>query len=199
MKKRKKLGFEKLKCRVWFRLCSEKDNTKAVIIVDMQKDNVGRFCQGIIPNIKFIIEKAREKEIPIIFACDSRYREDSLFRRVGMRPHTIRGTEGVKVIEELRPKATDVVVEKRMLSAFFGSDLDFTLREKGVKTLIVTGIRTEGCVLKTVLDAFELGYEVIVPSDCCASPIPEAHEFVLRYLAGFKFPTPSSKELVKTL
>jgi len=118
---------------------------------------------------------------------------------VVMPPHTIRGTEGAKVIEELSPKATDVVVEKRMLSAFFGSDLDFTLREKEIKTLIVTGIRTEGCVLKTVLDAFELGYEVIVPADCCASPIPEAHEFILRYLQGFKFPTPMLEELVKTL
>ncbi|NIM58477.1 MAG: isochorismatase family protein, partial [Candidatus Aminicenantes bacterium] len=103
---------------------------KAVIVVDMQKDNVGRFCKEIIPNIKFLIEKAREKGILVIYACDSRYREDSLFKRVGMSPHTIRGTEGAKVIEELNPKATDVVVEKRMLSAFFGSDLDFTLREK---------------------------------------------------------------------
>ena len=180
-------------------MCPESHVKKAVIVVDMQKDNVGRFCQGIIPNIKFLIEKAREKGIPIIYACDSRYREDSLFKRVGMPPHTIRGTEGAKVIEELSPKATDVVVEKRMLSAFFGSDLDFTLREKEVKTLIVTGIRTEGCVLKTVLDAFELGYEVIVPPDCCASPMPEAHEFILRYLQGFKFSTPMLKELVKTL
>ena len=179
-------------------LCPESHVKKAVIVVDMQKDNVGRFCKEIIPNIKFLIEKAREKGIPIIYACDSRYREDSLFKRVGMPPHTIRGTEGAKVIEELSPKETDVVVEKRMLSAFFGSDLDFTLREKEIKTLIVTGIRTEGCVLKTVLDAFELGYEVIVPADCCASPIPEAHEFILRYLQGFKFSTPMLKELVET-
>jgi len=180
-------------------LCPERGSRKAVIVVDMQKDNVGRFCQGIVPNIKFLIEKAREKGIQIICALDSRYREDSLFKRVGMRPHAIRGTEGAKVIEELSPKATDVVVEKRMLSAFFGSDLDFTLREKKIETLIVTGIRTEGCVLKTVLDAFELGYEVIVPADCCASPVPEAHEFILLYLQGFKFQTPMSKELVKTL
>ena len=165
----------------------------------MQKDNVGRFCQGIIQNIKFLLKKAREKEFSIIYAFDSRYKEDSLFKRLGMPPHTIRGTEGAKVIEELRPNATDVIIEKRMLSAFFGSDLDFTLREKGVNTLIVTGIRIEGCVLKTVLDAFELGYEVIVPPDCCASPIPEAHEFVLRYLQGFKFPTPMLKELAKIL
>jgi len=184
---------------VRLRLCPETRNAKAVIVVDMQKDNVGRFCRGIIPNIKFLVEKAREKGILIVYACDSRYKEDSLFKRVGMRPHTIRGTEGVKVIEELSPKETDVVIEKRMLSAFFASELDFTLREKGIKTLIITGIRTEGCVLKTVLDAFELGYEAIVPADCCASPIPEAHEFVLRYLEGFKFPTPTSKELVKTL
>ena len=180
-------------------MCLQGHAKKAVIVVDMQKDNVGRFCKEIISNIRFLIEKAREKGIPIIFACDSRYEDDSLFRKVGIPPHTIRGTEGAKVIEELGPKATDVVVEKRMLSAFFGSDLDFTLREKDVKTLIVTGIRTEGCVLKTVLDAFELGYEVIVPADCCASPIPEAHEFVLQYLRGFKFPTPMLKELVETL
>ena len=115
-----------------------------------------------------------------------------------MSPHTIRGTEGAKIIEELSSQATDVFIEKRMLSAFFGSDLDFTLREKNIEILIVSGIRTEGCVLKTVLDAFELGYEVIVPADCCASPAPEAHEFILRYLEGFKFPTPMLKELIKT-
>ena len=57
----------------------------------------------------------------------------------------------------------------------------------------------DSCVLKTVLDAFELGYEVIVPADCCASPIPDAHKFILQYLQGFKFPTPTVKELVKSL
>jgi len=180
-------------------LCSKGHVKKGVIVVDMQKDNVGRFCREIISNIRLLIEKARERGILVVYACDSRYREDSIFRKIGMSPHTIRGTEGAKVIEELSPKAMDVVVEKRMLSAFFGSDLDFTLREKQIGTLIVTGIRTEGCVLKTVLDAFELGYEVIIPADCCASPIPEAHEFVLRYLQGFRFPTPMLKELTKSL
>jgi len=62
-------------------LRSETGNAKAVVVVDMQKDNVGRFCQGIIPNIKFLIKKARENGIPIIYACDSRYTEDSLFKR----------------------------------------------------------------------------------------------------------------------
>lgn len=129
-------------------MCSEVHLKKAVIVVDMQKDNVGRFCKETISNFKFLIEKARERGIPVIYVCDSRYREDSLFKRIGMLPHAIRGTEGAKVIEELRPEATDLVVEKRMLSAFFGSDLYFTLREEQIGTSIVTEIRTEGCVLK---------------------------------------------------
>ena len=96
--------------------------------------------------------KAKEKKIPVIYACDSRYADDSLFDKLGIKPHTIKGTEGVKVINELAPLPEDVIVEKRMMSGFFGSDLDFTLRQKKVKRLIITGVRTEFCLLKTVLD-----------------------------------------------
>jgi len=136
---------------------------EAIVIVDMQKDNVGRFCAQIIPKISLLIEKARGRSMPIIYALDSRYRDDPLFKRLGIPTHTIRGTEGAKVTDELKPHHEDILVEKRMLSAFFGTDLDLTLRQKGISKLIITGIRTEACLLKTVLDAFELGYEVVVP------------------------------------
>ena len=148
---------------------------RVVIVVDMQKDNVSEFCRAIIPNIKLLLEKAREKGMPIIFACDSRYPEDFVFTRTGHPLYTIQGTEGVKVMEELDPRLTDVIVEKRMLSGFFGSDLDFTLRQRGIKTIIVMGVSTWACVLKTAFDGVELGYEVLVPADCCASPSLEAH------------------------
>ena len=171
----------------------------AVIVVDMQKDNVGRFCQTIIPNIKLLLGKAREKGIPIIFACDSRYQDDFLFTKLGRPPRAIRGTEGAKVIDELHPGPTDVIVEKRMLSGFFESDLDFTLRQKGTKMLIVTGVSTSGCVLKTVLDAYELGYEVIVPADCCAAPSTEEHEWALKYFERRDMLKQTFKEVVETL
>ena len=101
----------------------------------MQKDNVGRYCQHIIPNIRLLIAKAREKKISVVYACDSRYVDDLLFDKLGIKPHTIKGTEGVKVINELAPLPEDVIIEKRMMSGFFGSDLDFTLRQKKVKKL----------------------------------------------------------------
>jgi ureidoacrylate peracid hydrolase len=172
---------------------------KAVIVIDMQKDNVGRFCQAIVPNIRLLIQKAREKGIPIIFACDSRYPDDFLFTRLGHPIRTIRGTTGTKVIDELEPAPTDVVIEKRMLSGFFQSDLDFTLRHRGTKTLIVAGISTYACVLKTVMDAFELGYEVIVPADCCAARYLEDHEWALKYFERNNMLKQSVKEVVEAL
>lgn len=154
---------------------------KAVIVVDMQKDNVGKFCRGVIPNIRRLIDTAREKGIPIIFACDSRYPGDFLFQKLELPRRNIRGTDGVKVVAELDPRPTDFFIEKRMLSGFFQSDLDFTLRQLGAKTLFITGQSTGGCVLKTVMDAFEFGYDVIVPADCCVSPSAEDHEWALKY------------------
>jgi nicotinamidase-related amidase len=104
----------------------------ALIIVDVQKDNVGRYSQAIIPNIQLLIKRARGRGIPVIYACDSRYADDYIFKRLGRKPHAIRGTDGVKVVDELSPAPGETVIEKRMLSGFFGTDLDFTLREKGI-------------------------------------------------------------------
>jgi nicotinamidase-related amidase len=179
----------------------EKTSTseKAVIVVDMQKDNVGKFCRDVTPKIRLLIDKAREKGIPIIFACDSRYPVDFLFTRLGLKQHDIRGTEGAKVIAELDPRPTDFMIEKRMLSGFFQSDLDFTLRQLGSKTLFITGQATGGCLLKTVMDAFEFGYEVVVPADCCASPSAEDHEWALKYFQRRNILKPTVEEAISLL
>jgi nicotinamidase-related amidase len=182
-----------------YMLEKESSGGKAVVVVDMQKDNVGRFCQEIIPNIKLLLERAREKGIPVVFACDSRYPSDFIFARIGHKLSCIRGTEGVKVIEELGPQATDVVIEKRMMSGFFGSDLDFTLRQLGVQSLIVVGVATVGCVLKTAMDALELGYEVMVPADCCATPSSEYHELALKIFGLFNMLKPAVAEVIDGL
>ena len=180
-------------------LGKENSGGKAVVVVDMQKDNVGGFCRGIIPNIQLLLDRAREKGILIVFACDSRYPNDFLFTKMGHKLSCIRGTEGVKVIEELGLQATDVVIEKRMMSGFFGSDLDFTLRQMGVQNLIVVGVATVGCVLKTAMDALELSYEVMVPADCCATPSLEYHEMALKIFGLFNMLKPNVSEVIDTL
>ncbi len=171
---------------------------KAVIVVDLQKDNTGRFSRAIIPTVRLLLQEARARGIPVIFACDSRYPDDFIFKS-GHPLSTIRGTEGAKVIDELEPQPADLIVEKRMLSAFFGTDLDFTLRQKGIRTLVVAGVATWACVLKTVLDACEMGYEVMVPADACASPIPEGHEAGLKVMGLLRVVKPSVKDVIEAL
>ena len=91
------------------------------------------------------------------------------------------------------------MIEKRMLSGFFQSDLDFTLRQLGSKTLFITGQATGGCLLKTVMDAFEFGYEVVVPADCCASPSAEDHEWALKYFQRRNMLKPTVEEAIALL
>jgi len=171
---------------------------KAIIVVDLQKDNTGRYSRDIIPNVRWLLQEARARGIPVIFAMDSRYPDDFILKS-GHPLSTIRGTEGVKVIDELEPGPGDIFVEKRMLSAFFGTDLDFTLRQKGITSLIVAGVATWACVLKTVMDACEMGYQVMVPADCCASPVPEGHDAGLKVMGLLRVVQPSVKEVIAAL
>ena len=61
---------------------------------------------------------------------------------------------------------------KRRYSAFFGTDLDLTLKDLGIEGVVVAGVVTNICVRSTVHDAFFLGYTVVVPEDCVAATGP---------------------------
>ncbi len=159
----------------------------AIIIVDMLKDNIdtdSHFSMGeegrkIIPNLQHLLAIARKKDIPIVFACDSFLAGDFIFQG-RMKPHAIRGTVGAEVISELQPQDSDIVVPKRRFSAFFKTDLDTTLRELEVDTIVVGGIATEACVTMTAFDGISNDFRAIILSDCCASYTTEIHDKVLR-------------------
>lgn len=70
-------------------------------------------------------------------------------------------------------------MDKRHYSAFSGTDLDIRLRERGVDTVILTGVLTDICVLHTAVDAYNLGYQIEVVAPAVASLTPENHQFAL--------------------
>lgn len=86
------------------------------------------------------------------------------------------------------PKDGDIVVTKRRVSAFSGSDLQVVLRSQGVRRLVLTGVLTSGVVLSTVREASDLDYELVVLSDGCADGDPEVH----RVLTEKVFPSQAS-------
>jgi nicotinamidase-related amidase len=68
----------------------------------------------------------------------------------------------------LAPSPDDVVVTKRRVSAFSGSDLEVILRAQGVTHLVLTGIATSGVVLSTLREASDKDFQLTVLSDLCA-------------------------------
>jgi nicotinamidase-related amidase len=73
------------------------------------------------------------------------------------------------------PQQGDIVVIKRRVSAFTGSDLEVVLRGLGIGTLVLTGISTSGVVLSTLRQAADLDYQLVVLSDACLDLDSEVH------------------------
>lgn len=83
--------------------------------------------------------------------------------------YTVRGTAGHEIIEELTPQSGELVVPKHRSSAFWGTDLELLLRSNGIKTVVMTGCTTEGCVESTARDAMFTDHYVVIAEDCVAS------------------------------
>jgi nicotinamidase-related amidase len=94
----------------------------------------------------------------------------------------IRGERGHDIVDELAPLAGEPVVDKPGKGAFFATDLQAILTNRGIDNLIVGGVTTEVCVHTTVREANDRGYRCIVPGDCCGSYFPEFHEVALRMI-----------------
>lgn len=147
----------------------------ALVIVDMIRDNVGtekhhrvaREAREIIPPLQRFIEFSRKENIPVIYANDSFLKGDFIFQS-GLAEHALRGTDGVRVIDEIAPAAGDHVMEKLRFSAFFRTDLDQVLRRLGVDTVLVAGISAVWCVLLTAADAVANDFFTVILEDLTA-------------------------------
>ena len=79
----------------------------------------------------------------------------------------------------LAPEEGDLVITKRRVSAFSGSDLEVVLRSGEVQHLVLCGIATSGVVLSTLREAADKDYRLTVLSDLCFDPDPEVHRVLL--------------------
>jgi len=166
------------------------ENQAAVIVIDMLNDFVtgkleAKRAQHIIPNLKRLVEAARENNVPVIYSNDAHYPQDvEVTRKWGN--HAIKGTEGAEVIPELEPAEKDYVVEKRTYSGFYETGLDPLLRSlykgEGAKTVILGGLHTNMCVRHTAADAFFRGYNIIVAKDGVEAFTQKDQEEGLKYL-----------------
>ena len=139
--------------------------------------------------------------VPITFAPD--------YRELSPKPYGIlkgvvdgacfqKGTWGAEIVDQLKPAATDIVIEgKRGLCGFQTTNLDFVLRSREVKNLAIGGFLTNCCVESTMRTAYELGYNVVTLTDCCATVSEDAQKAAIAYDFPM-FSTPmTSKQLLE--
>jgi len=171
----------------------------ALVIIDMQRDFVepGGFgeslgnrvepLQQIVPTIATLllawrgrggcVVHTRESHRPDLSDCPpaKRNRGNPSLRIGDVGPMgriLVRGEPGNQIVPQLRPVQGEIVIDKPGKGAFYNTDLQAQLEQRGVRQLIVTGVTTEVCVQTTLREANDRGYECLLIEDGTASYFP---------------------------
>lgn len=114
------------------------------------------------------------------FEPQRRRREERFESEIGKRAAlAYRGQRDASIIDELSPGEGDLVLNKVSLGAFNSTGIDQILRNMGVRSLVVAGVVTNGCVAATAVDASDRGYHTVIVEDACAAIDPVLHESAL--------------------
>lgn len=149
----------------------------AIIVVDMTygfvDDAYPKGCSKTgwpaVAAIQELLDKGRQAGVPVFFSKGAhattatergRWKSEKTFEQETVDPREY------QIVEELSPRAGEVMITKTFPSAFFGTSLASMLVFHNIDTLIVTGMVTSGCVRATVVDAFSYNFMVVIPEEC---------------------------------
>ena len=160
----------------------------ALLLIDVINDlefpegeQLLRFAVPMADRIARLKERARRAGVPVIYVNDNFGRWRSDFN--AQVEHCLEdGVRGRPVVERLRPEEDDYFVLKPKHSGFFSTTLDVLLEYLGAKTLILTGMAANICVLFTANDAYMRDFHLVVPADCVASNTEEENRHALEQM-----------------
>ncbi len=183
----------------------------ALLVIDMQRDflepggfgeslgnDVSHLWRAVEPTAALLaacrevgltIIHTREGHLPDLSDCPpAKLRRGAPSMRIGdPGPRgriLIRGEEGHAIVDELAPAPGEPVIDKPGKGAFYATGLDDVLRQRGIDSLVVTGVTTEVCVHTTVREANDRGYECLVLADCVGSYFPEFQRVGLEMISA---------------
>jgi ureidoacrylate peracid hydrolase len=169
----------------------------ALIVVDVQNDfaaeggffhQIGadvKRIQECVPRLACLIDAARASDVLVIFVraiYDPEYLSDAMRERNRRRtvemPRCLTGSWGADFYM-LRPALDEPVIVKHRYSAMLNTALPAILKERNIKSLLLTGISTDTCVESTGRDAYFLDYYVTIVADCCGAHSESDHSSAL--------------------
>ena len=128
----------------------------------------GENAHAAIEPTKKLFAAARAAGLPIFYTTQDT-RPDSLPSRVtATRRQRVQTDPALYAIRaDFKPQVGDVVITKQRASGFYGTPLLAHLTQLGVRTLIVCGESTSGCVRASAVDAYSSGFHVVLVEECC--------------------------------
>jgi len=184
----------------------------ALLVIDLQNDFCSpegylakrrgykvSFVNDLLPNIRRLLELARAQNMSVVWVrshYDFKYINEVFQDKRGEEGCCVEGTWGADFYEE-RPADGEIIVDKHTFSGFYKTQLDETLRQHGVKNLIVCGVATNVCVDSTLRDGFFRGYRIVLVNDAVGSNSQAGHEGTLATVRNNIGTVASTSEVVQ--
>ena len=169
----------------------------ALLIIDVQNHCIATgnseyfdrsLREVVLPNIRRLQTACRTDGIEVMYSVIENMTRDGRDRSLDYKISGIdvlRGSWEACVLDEIAPADDEMIFRKTSSSVFISTNIDYVLRNLGVRSLIVAGLLTDQCVESAVRDACDLGYLVTLVSDACATASAERHEQSLLGIRGY--------------
>jgi len=182
----------------------------ALIIIDMQNDYVlshaSECIEGaldIVPNIKVLLDMARNNSTPI-FHVYREYRSDGsdiektrLDAFMRGEKYCVPDTYGCEIIDALLPRDGEYRIVKNRFSAFMNTELDFILRRLNIENISICGIQYPNCIRASIFDGVALGYDVTLITDATAAKTEEIAQANILDIKNIGVECVTTKEYIK--
>jgi ureidoacrylate peracid hydrolase len=148
----------------------------------------GSLRETVLPNLQLLQSTCRRARIEVVYAAVENMTLDGRDRSFDYKISEIdvpRGSWDAQVLAEIAPAEDEMVFRKTSSSVFVSTNIDFVLRNLGMRSLIMAGMMTDQCVESAVRDACDLGYLVTLVTDSCATDSAERHEQSLIGIRGY--------------
>jgi len=162
--------------------------SSALLVMDLQVVIVDRYANDteLVPRLRRAIDAARRASVRVIYVVVG-FRDDYAevspnnrgFSAIAQSGAYSDGDANRIVHPDIAPQPGDIIVTKKRVSAFAGSDLDMVLRAKQIDHLVISGISTSGVVLSTMRQAADLDFRLTVLADGCTDGDAEVHRVLM--------------------
>jgi len=169
-----------------------------------QLPELAKNARGVLPNIASLVRAARAAGVAVIH-CVAEQRADGrggnrnarIFQYMAKTPmRLVQGSEAAQIVPEIDVHESDIVLSRlHGLSPFQGTELDFVLRNLGIRTIVGAGVSVNVAIQNFAFDAVNSGYQMVIPRDAVAGFPPEYVEMVFANTLGAVSTLTGSAEL----